>query len=104
MPIEYHVRNQLAPLAQHHMRPHRTPRPHRARLRNHSPRSNYGRWMNAHSAFTDSFTDSATDPPAASCARDTSAHITVASHASFPSTVALPSIFATRGLHVRPLP
>ena len=84
MPIEHHVRHQLAALTQHNMLANRAVRANRAARRYHCTFSHYRRRMNAHSAFASTL---------GAFTRGTSAAVKVASDTSLPSTVISPFSF-----------
>src|SRR5580658_5573585 len=103
-PVEHNMRDEPALLAQHHVRADGAEGPHFARLRNYGARGNYRACVYAHSAPAPAPASSADAgesaglSPCALCSRSrvTTAQVSVASHASLPSTRARPAMRPAR--------
>ena len=101
MAVENDVRDQLALFAENDIRSDGAVRADRAGCGDDRTGSDDGGGVNAHTAVPDSGAGSGGAPPAAGLRRGTSWHMTMASQASLPSTVTLPSIRTARGLQLR---
>src|SRR5215472_1174502 len=98
-PVHHHVRNQPALFAQRYLRSNGAVRPDCARIRNHGSGRNDRAGMDAHSVPVTAAAEveSPSEPALRPGFLGTTWQVRVASHASLPSTKALPSIRPARG-------